>query len=379
MGGEGADAAEDRVSFFAFGDTNAVLFFDGRGDLQRVERIEAEAPLAEERGFGVEVSGATLEVQFGDDKLLDLINKERIHERCLLQSGGLRGETPRNAAAVFMDAAGPPERSPREAMLNNLVNYSVEGGVALLMFNDPPDNAITHELMKEMDEAIVEARFDNDVHALVLTGAGERYFSAGANAEMLREVDPSFKYHFYLHANETLLRLENTPKLVIAAINGHCTGGGLEIALACDLRIGRRGPGRLGLPEVSQGVIPGTGGAQRLVRLLGKARALELLVEGESFDAERALELGLLHRLLDAPGPEFVSRVLDYARRFGPPHRAPLAVGRLKRAVQSATESSLEQGLALEREMQFGLFSSDDAREGLDAARAKRPPSFNGR
>jgi len=263
--------------------------------------------------------------------------------------------------------------------MNNLVDYIAEGGVALLTLNDPPDNAITHEMMKELDEAIIEARFDNDIHTLVIAGAGERYFSTGANAEMLREVDPSFKYYFFLHANETLLRLENTPKLVIAALNGHCSGGGLELALACDLRIGRRGAGRLGLPEVHTGVLPGAGGTQRLTRLLGKSRAMELLLEGDSFDMDRALALGLLHRVIDAPPAEFLEQVVDHAARFGPPQRPPLAVGRIKRAVQAAGEMSLEQGLALEREMQFGLFSTTDAHEGLEASRSKRPPSFRGR
>lgn len=263
--------------------------------------------------------------------------------------------------------------------MNHLVDYAVEAGVAVLTLNDPPDNAITHELMKELDEAIVEARFDHDVHALVVVGAGERYFSAGASVEMLRQVDASFKYHFYLHANETLLRLENTPKPVVAALNGHCSGAGLELALACDLRIARRGAGRLALPEVSLGVLPGTGGVQRLVRLLGKGQAMAMLLEGDALTMERAVELGLVHRLEEVPAGEFVDRVIDAAQRLGPPHRPPLAMGRLKRAVQSATEGSLAQALALEGEMLLGLFASDDAREGLEASHDRRPPSFRGR
>jgi enoyl-CoA hydratase/carnithine racemase len=264
--------------------------------------------------------------------------------------------------------------------MNNLVAYEARGGVATLTLSDPPVNAYTHEMMRELDEAILEARFDNDVQAIVITGHGEKFFCAGANIGMLREVDPTFKYYFCLHANETLLRLEHTPKLVIAAINGHCVGGGFEIALACDLRIARRDAGKIGLPEVALGVLPGTGGTQRLTRLVGKARAIELMVEGETVSFERGRELGLVHRLIDAASAtDFRAEVEDYARRFTAPHRSPLAIGRIKRAVQSGAEMALEQGLALERELQAELFASEDAAEGLAAYGEKRHPVFKGR
>jgi enoyl-CoA hydratase len=264
--------------------------------------------------------------------------------------------------------------------VNNLVSYEARGGVATLTLNDPPVNAYTHEMMRELDEAILEARFDNDVQAIVLTGHGEKFFCAGANIGRLREVDPTFKYYFCLHANETLLRLEHTPKLVIAAINGHCVGGGLEIALACDLRVAREGGGKLGLPEISLGVLPGTGGTQRLTRLVGKARAMELLIEGETFSFARGKDLGLVHRLIEAPSAaEFLEEVIAYAVRFTAPTRSPLAIGRIKRAVQSGAEMSLEQGLTLERELQAELFASEDAAEGLSAYGEKRTPIFKGR
>src|SRR5512143_1169454 len=151
-----------------------------------------------------------------------------------------------------------------------LVNYMTEKGVAVLTLNDPPVNAYSYEMLKELDSAILEARFDNDVHVIVLTGHGEKFFCAGANINMLKEADETFKYYFCLHANETLCRLEQTPKLVVAALNGHTVGGGLEVALACDLRIARKGPYQIGLPEVGLGVLPGTGGTQRLARVVGK-------------------------------------------------------------------------------------------------------------
>jgi enoyl-CoA hydratase len=261
-----------------------------------------------------------------------------------------------------------------------LVDYGTEAGVALLTLNDPPVNGYTHEMMKDLDAAILDARFDNDVHVLVLTGHGDKFFCAGANINMLREADPTFKYYFCLHANETLSRLEQTPKLCIAALNGHAVGGGLEIAMACDLRIARRGAGKVGLPEVALGVLPGTGGTQRLARLVGKARAIQLMCEGQTFDFETALGYGLVNQVLTTASNEaFLAEVLEYARRFTPPNKATLAVGRIKRAVQSGLEMSFEQGLALERELQAELFASDDAREGLDAYTEKRPPVFQGK
>jgi enoyl-CoA hydratase/carnithine racemase len=261
-----------------------------------------------------------------------------------------------------------------------LVQYTTEKGVALLTLSDPPVNAYTHEMMKELDACILEARFDADVHVIVITGHGDRHFCAGANINMLREADEAFKYYFCLHANETLLRLEHTPKLTIAAINGNCMGGGLEIALACDLRVAREGAYQIGLPEVNLGVLPGTGGTQRLTRLIGKGLAMEMMVEGDGVTFEEALRFGLINKLWTAEtGDMFTRKVIDYAHQFCPPNRASLAVGRMKRAVQSAQEVSLEQGLALERELQAELFATQDAKEGLVAFAMKRKATFRAR
>src|ERR1041384_6057422 len=144
---------------------------------------------------------------------------------------------------------------------------------------------------RQLDECILKARMDNDVYVLLLTGVGDKFFSAGANIKMLASVDPTFKYYFCLHANETLLRLEHTPKLVIAALNGHCVGGGLEIAMAADLRIARKDAGKTGLPEVNLGVLPGTGGTQRLARMVGKSAAIQMMVTGENISFERGVGL----------------------------------------------------------------------------------------
>ncbi|MEE8520759.1 MAG: enoyl-CoA hydratase/isomerase family protein [Gemmatimonadota bacterium] len=258
----------------------------------------------------------------------------------------------------------------------NLVNYSVQDGIAVLEMNDPPANTYTHEMMQEMDDAILKARFDKNVHVILIRGAGDKFFSAGADIEMLRKADPYFKYYFCLHANETLNRLEHTPKLVIAALNGHTVGGGLEIALAADIRLARKGGSKIGLPEVTLGVLPGTGGTQRLGRLLGKSRAIELMTTGETFGFDRALELGLVNHVFDAEN--YWDSVMDYARQFVPPNKASKAVGRIKRAVCSGLEVPFGEGLAIEREMQQQLFESEDAKEGLAAYIEKRKPEFKG-
>jgi enoyl-CoA hydratase/carnithine racemase len=261
-------------------------------------------------------------------------------------------------------------------MSDRLVEYRTEGGIALMELNDPPANTYTYEMMRQLDEAILTARMDPNVHVIVLTGKGDKFFSAGANIKMLQTADPTFKYFFCLHANETLLRLEHTPKLVIAALNGHTVGGGLEIALAADLRLARKDSGRIGLPEITLGVLPGTGGTQRLGRLLGKSRSLELMISGRLLTYEEAHEIGLVTEVLENAG--FMDQVMGYARKFVPPTKASKAVGRIKRSVQSGCDLTLEAGLAIERELQQQLFQSGDAKEGLTAYVEKRTPKFTG-
>ncbi len=255
-----------------------------------------------------------------------------------------------------------------------LVNYRVEDGVAIIELSDPPANTYTYEMNRQLDESILKARMDNDVYVLLLTGAGDKFFSAGANIKMLSSVDPTFKYYFCLHANEMLLRLEHTPKLVIAAINGHCVGGGLEIAMAADIRIARRDAGKIGLPEINLGVLPGTGGTQRLSRIVGKSKAIELMVTGNTFTFEEAKEMGIVNDIYERDN--FMENIMEYARQFTPPNKAAKAVGNIKRAVQTGWEVPMESALAVERELQQRLFASEDAKEGLAAYVEKRPATF---
>src|SRR6267142_1142078 len=228
----------------------------------------------------------------------------------------------------------------REAMENKLVNYSIQNGVAIIELHDPPANTYTYEMMRDLDDAILEARLDEDVHVVVIRGAGDKFFCAGANIKMLLSATSQFRYFFSLHGNETLMRMENTAKLVIAAINGHAVGGGLEIALACDVRIAKKGPAMLGLPEINLGLLPGMGGTQRLPRIIGKAKGLE------------------------------------FAQQFVAPAKASKAVGLIKRSVQTGFEVPQAEALALERELLQQLFESEDAQEGLDAYAKKRQAKF---
>src|SRR6266542_3697283 len=253
-----------------------------------------------------------------------------------------------------------------EPQVKTLIQYRVEDGLAIIELDDPPANTYTFEMMHQLDEAILKARFDDGVHVIVIRGRGEKFFSAGANIAMLNKVTPRFKYFFCLHANETLSRLEQTPKLTIAALNGHTVGGGLEIAMACDLRLAKENAGKIGLPEVNLGVLPGTGGTQRLARIVGKSLAIELMVKGELFSFDRAKEIGLVNEVF-------------YAKDFCPPHKASKAVGLIKRSVQSGAEVPFESALAIERELQQQLFQSDDAKEGIAANQEKRVAEFKGK
>ncbi len=261
-------------------------------------------------------------------------------------------------------------------MADTLVSYRVEHGIAVMEMNDPPANTYTYEMMQQLDTAILKARMDDAVHVIVVRGAGEKFFSAGADIKMLASVTPQFKYYFCLHANETLNRFEQTPKLVIAALNGHTVGGGLEIAMACDIRIARKEGGKIGLPEVTLGVLPGTGGTQRLARLIGKGRAIEMMATGHTFSFEEALDIGLVNQIFESE--RYWDQMMAYARQFCPPQKASKAVGRIKRAVCSGLEVPFSEALAIERELQQQLFQSDDAKEGLSAYVEKRTPKFRG-
>ena len=261
-----------------------------------------------------------------------------------------------------------------------LVHFRAKNGVAIFTLDDPPANTYTYAMMRQLDDAILRARMRDDVHVIVLTGQGDKFFSAGANIQMLDEVTSGFKYCFCLHANETLQRLEQTPKVVIAALNGHTVGGGLEIAMAADIRIARAGNGKVGLPEINLGVLPGTGGTQRLARIVGKSKAIEMMVTGQTFDFGTAKEYGIVNDVWEAEsGEAFMEQILEYAGRLTPPKGAGMAAGMIKRSVQTGWELPLAEALAVERELQQQLFKSEDAREGIRSYLEKREAEFKGK
>lgn len=267
-------------------------------------------------------------------------------------------------------------------MPRGLVRVRRRDRVAWIVLDAPPANNYSPDMLRDLDEAVLDARSESEIDVVVITGGGDKFFCSGADIQVLADAAPEWKYSFCLHANETMLRLENTPKLIIAALNGHCVGGGLEVALACDLRLARNGAKggkepRLGLPEVNLGVLPGTGGTQRLSRLLGPARALEWMTEGRLVGPSEALTEGLVHQVFDYD--DFTASVQKFAEGFCAPKKAAKAVGLIKRAVRGGSDLPLEAGLALERELQQRLFESRDAAEGIAAFLEKRTPEFEGR
>jgi len=260
-------------------------------------------------------------------------------------------------------------------MKGKFVQTRIDDHVGYIEIGKPKANTYDLEMMRELDAAIDEFRFDESARVIVLASTLPGFFSAGADIQMLKQSTPDYKAMFCLFCQETLNKLAATPKLVNAALNGHTVGGGLEIALACDLRMMAKDGGQIGLPEVTLGVLPGTGGTQRLPRLIGTARALDLMVTGRRISPDEALAIGLVNYVY--PKESFAGDVQAYARTLA--HGPSRAVSLIKRSVAEGIEMPLGAGLALERELQNRLFVTEDAKEGLSAFTEKRSPTFKGR
>lgn len=260
-------------------------------------------------------------------------------------------------------------------MEEKFIRTRVEEHIGTIELAKGKANTYDHGFMGEFGRAIDEMRFNDEVRVIVVSSGVPGFFSAGADIEMLRASQPDFKAMFCLNCQETLDKFASTPKVVIAAINGHCVGGGLEIALSCDLRMMAKDSGKIGLPEVTLGVLPGTGGTQRLPRLVGSSRALDLMITGRLLTPDEALQIGLVNYLY--PKESFATDVRAYASKLAQgPSRA---VNLIKRSVMEGVEMPLASGLALERELQNRLFVTEDAKEGLAAFSEKRTPNFKGR
>lgn len=252
----------------------------------------------------------------------------------------------------------------------------VEDGVGLLQIHRPPANAHNFEVLQELDRAILSVRFDETVKVVVFTSAIPSFFSAGFDIQVLRDESPEYVGLSSQFSKEVMMRMQTTRKIFIAAINGHCMGGGLELAMACDLRFCADNERiKLGMPEISLGLIPGEGGTQMLGRLVGRSRALYLMVTGESFGPARAYELGLVDRLI-APD-QLLTETMNFAKRLaqGP----AVAIGNNKLALNEAVDLPIGSALAFERELQNQALASEDAKEGSSAFLEKRPPRFQGR
>src|SRR5919198_2373953 len=236
-------------------------------------------------------------------------------------------------------------------------------GVAAVHLNRPPVNSYDRSVIDGLNAAVDEIRFDEALRAAVLVSDIPKFFSAGADITMFQTTTPRTRAMVILHAHEVLLKIERTPKVFIAALSGHALGGGLEIALACDFRFAAEGDYRLGLPEVSLGLLPGNGGTQRLPRLIGRAKALDLMVTGTTVAPSHALELGIVDRLY--PADRLVEEAIEYVASLA--NGPSLAIGNIKVATRMGADLPLEGGLALEREAVWRLFMSQDAAEGLAA------------
>jgi len=260
-------------------------------------------------------------------------------------------------------------------MEGKYVTTRVEDHVGYIEIDKPKANTYDLDMMAGFDAAVERLRFDDEARVIVLASKVPGFFSAGADIEMLKKSQPDFKAMFCLHCHETLDKFSKTPKIVIAAINGHCVGGGLEIALSTDLRLMARDSGKIGLPEVTLGVLPGTGGTQRLPRLIGTSRALDMMITGKLLSPDEALAIGLVNYVY--PKETFARDVHAYASALA--HGPARAVSLIKRSVVEGIEMPLTAGLALERELQNRLFITEDAKEGLTAFVEKRKPTFKGR
>jgi enoyl-CoA hydratase/carnithine racemase len=253
------------------------------------------------------------------------------------------------------------------------VTFEADGPLAFITLDKPPANSYDLAFMTEFSDA-VDQTLSGSTRVVIVRSASEKFFSAGADIKKFLEGDVDANMEMIRVSQAAFRRMAAAPQVFIAFLAGHALGGGLEVALACDIRLAAAGSYKLGLPEVTLGLLPGNGGTQRLTRLIGPSRALELLVSGRSYGVEEAREMGLVAAVY--PAEEADASVRSYAERLagGP----ALAVAAIKRCVHEGSQKTLDDGLALEAELMEQLFNSKDASEGLNAFVEKRKPEFVG-
>jgi enoyl-CoA hydratase/carnithine racemase len=252
------------------------------------------------------------------------------------------------------------------------LKVEMDGSVCVFRLNRPPANAHDLEMVRELETLVTAIRFDSKVKAAMMASANPRFFSAGADIEEIRTKSGEYIGLLSQSSKEMMMKMRATPKVYVAAVNGHCMGGGLELALSCDVRFAGRGSWKVGLPEVNLGLIPGEGGTQLAGRIMGPSRALMLMVTGESFGPERAAELGLFDELVDPDAVE--AKALEFAHKCadGPAK----AIGFMKIALTEALELPIYEAFAYERQLQNQLFETPDSKEGVAAFLEKRAPQW---
>ena len=281
----------------------------------------------------------------------------------------------RQPGTPLVDGRAVTTLTPSNTMAATLeyVRYEVDAPLAVVTVDHAPANALSNQVLAELDEAFRQADADSSVNVIILTGAGERFFIAGADiTEFLTTPDDKVGDRT-ARGQELTLLIERMGKIVIAAINGYCLGGGCEVAMAADIRVAADNA-VLGQPEIKLGIIPGFGGTQRLVRLVGKTRAMELLFSGDNISATDALEMGLVGRVV--PAAELMTTVRELALRLA--GAAPLAVAAIKRAVAEGLALPIEEALLVERREFVNVRRTADAVEGITAFLEKRAPQFKG-
>ncbi len=260
-------------------------------------------------------------------------------------------------------------------MSDPVVTFSTSNSLGYITLDRPPANSYEIGFMRDLDAAIEAADAEPGVRAVIFRSASQKFFSAGADIKAFVANTTADNMEMIRTAHDALDKMAASSKVFIAMIQGHAMGGGLEMALACDLRFAAEGSYRMGLPEVTLGLLPGNGGTQRLPRLIGANKALQMMLTGETVTPEQALHLGIINQVF--PAEEIEAETQAYASKLA--QGASQAVGSIKQAVYRGIALELEDGLGLERDLMEPLFETEDAKEGLTAFTEKRPPTFKGR
>ncbi len=259
-------------------------------------------------------------------------------------------------------------------MTYRFFELSEEDSVGIIRLNRPPVNAFNLDMAKEFDDLLDEIAKREGIRVIVITG-NKKIFSAGADISLISHSEWSYLRELVEVGQRAFHKMENMPKIVIAVIEGHCMGGAMEFALACDRRFMAIGEGRIGLPEVKLGLMPAWGTTYRLPRLIGKSKALDLMIRGTLLDAEEAKAIGLVDEIF--PQEQAMTKAMEYARSIA--NGATFAMGRIKKCINGGFDLSFSESMRLECDSQGEVFATQDCKEGTRAFLEKRNPKFMGR